>query len=138
MDAYDLQRFVDAQSGVYEQAKSELRAGRKEGHWMWYVFPQIKGLGYSATAQKYAISSLDEASAYLNHPVLGPRLRECARLVSMVNGRSIEYIFGYPDNLKFHSSMTLFAHAADENQIFTDVLRKYFRSELDRLTIARL
>ena len=137
-DPYNLQRFVDAQHGVFVQVEAELRAGHKESHWMWFIFPQIEGLGSSTTAQKYAISSLDEARAYLIHPVLGDRLRVCTRLVTSVNGRSIEDVFGYPDFLKFHSSMTLFAHADDDTQIFTDALRKYFRSEHDRQTIARL
>src|ERR1700737_5665872 len=96
-DPYDLQRFVDAQRGVYAQAEAELRAGRKESHWMWYIFPQIKGLGQSAMAQKYAISSLAEATEYLSHPELGKRLRECTRLVIAIDDRSIEDFFGYPD-----------------------------------------
>jgi len=138
MDDYNLQRFVDAQRGVYEQAERELRAGRKESHWMWYIFPQIKGLGRSPMAKKFAVTSREEAKVYLDHPVLGPRLRECTRLVTLVNGKSIEDIFGYPDHRKFHSSMTLFAHATDDNQIFTDALRKYFRSEYDSQTIERM
>ena len=137
-DPSSLQRFVDAQRGVYAQAEAELRAGRKESHWMWYIFPQIKGLGHSAMAQKYAISSVTEATEYLNHPELGKRLRECTRLVTVINGRSIQDIFGYPDHLKFHSSMTLFAHAIDDNQVFLDALRKYYRSEFDRQTLERL
>ena len=137
-DPYDLQRFIDAQRDVYTRAQAELRAGRKESHWMWYIFPQISGLGHSATAQKYAILTLDEAKAYLNHPVLGNRLRECTRLVTSVNGASIEDIFGYPDHLKFHSSMTLFAHATGDAQSFLDALKKYFRSEFDTKTIERL
>jgi uncharacterized protein (DUF1810 family) len=137
-DPYDLQRFVDGQRGVYDQAARELRAGRKQSHWMWFIFPQIKGLGSSAMAQQYAIASRDEAKAYLNHPLLGPRLRECTRLVTAIDGRSIEDIFGYPDNLKFHSSMTLFAHAANDDPIFQDALNKYLRSEFDSRTIDRL
>jgi uncharacterized protein (DUF1810 family) len=136
-DPYDMQRFVDAQRGVYAQAETELRAGRKESHWMWYIFPQIQGLGQSSMAQKYAISSLEEAKAYLDHPILGPRLRECTRLVTALESRSIEEVFGYPDNLKFHSSMTLFARA-DDNQIFKQALHKYFRSEFDSRTIEQL
>jgi uncharacterized protein (DUF1810 family) len=134
-DPDTLQRFVDAQRGVYAQAEAELRAGRKESHWMWYIFPQIKGLGQSAMAQKYAISSVAEATEYLNHPELGERLRECARLVTAIDGPSIQDIFGYPDHLKFHSSMTLFAHATNDN---LDALRKYYRSEFDHQTIERL
>ena len=135
---HSLQRFIDAQHGVYAQAETELRAGRKESHWMWYVFPQIEGLGQSAMAQKYAISSVEEAAEYLNHPELGKRLRECTRLVTAINGRSIEDIFGYPDYLKFHSSMTLFAHATKDNQVFMEALRKYYRSEFDQRTVERL
>jgi uncharacterized protein (DUF1810 family) len=135
---HSLQRFIDAQRGAYAQAETELRAGRKESHWMWYIFPQIEGLGQSAMAQKYAISSVEEAAEYLNHPELGKRLRECTRLVTAINGRSIEDIFGYPDYLKFHSSMTLFAHATKDNQVFMEALRKYYRSEFDQRTVERL
>jgi uncharacterized protein (DUF1810 family) len=137
-DPYDLQRFVDAQRGVYVQAEAELRAGCKQSHWMWYIFPQIKGLGQSAMAQKYAISSGAEAMEYLNHPELGKRLRDCTQIVTAISGRSIQDIFGYPDHLKFHSSMTLFAHAGNDNQVFMDALRKYYRSEFDHQTIERL
>jgi uncharacterized protein (DUF1810 family) len=137
-DPYTLQRFVDAQRSVYAQVITELRAGRKESHWMWYIFPQIKGLGQSAMAQKYAVSSVREATEYLNHPELGKRLRECIQLVTAINGRSIEDIFGYPDHLKFHSSITLFAHAADDNQVFMHALRKYYGSEFDQQTVERL
>jgi uncharacterized protein (DUF1810 family) len=110
-DRYDLERFVEAQAGVYEQVCAELRAGRKRSHWMWFVFPQIRGLGSSEMAMRYAISGLEEARVYLEHPVLGPRLRECAGIVVGVEGRTVEEIFGYPDDLKFHSSVTLFAGA---------------------------
>jgi uncharacterized protein (DUF1810 family) len=110
----------------------------RDGHWMWFVFPQIEGLGHSQLSRKFAISSRAEAEAYLKHPILGPRLRDCARLVNLVAGRSVEQIFGYPDDLKFHSSMTLFAQATPENQVFTDALRKYFNSEFDRSTLERL
>jgi uncharacterized protein (DUF1810 family) len=135
MDPYDLQRFVDAQRVVYEQVELELRAGRKNSHWMWYIFPQIEGLGHSSMAQKFAISSLEEAKAYLEHPLLGLRLRKCSALVTSVDGRSIEDIFGHTDGLKFHSSMTLFAHATADNRVFMDALRKYFRSEFDGQTL---
>jgi uncharacterized protein (DUF1810 family) len=137
-DRYNLQRFVDAQADSFTQAAEELRAGRKQTHWMWYIFPQVQGLGQSATARKYAISSLAEAKAYLSHPVLGPRLCECTRLVNAVNGRPIEEIFGYPDHLKFHSSMTLFAHAATDKRIFVDSLKKYFSAKFDGQTVERL
>jgi uncharacterized protein (DUF1810 family) len=138
MDLHDLQRFVDAQRGVYAQVELELRAGRKESHWMWYVFPQLQGLGHSPMAQRFALSSLEEANAFLDHALLGPRLWHCTRLVTGAVGRSIEDIFGYPDNLKFHSSMTLFAHAANDDRVFMDALRKYYASEFDRRTMARL
>jgi uncharacterized protein (DUF1810 family) len=136
-DLYDLQRFVDAQNPVFEEVRAELRAGQKQGHWMWFVFPQLRGLGYSQMASKFGISSIHEADAYLKHPVLGPRLRECTRLVNLVEGRSIKEIFGYPDNLKFRSSMTLFASTKSENQVFKDALQKHF-VEVDRLTLDRL
>jgi len=137
-DSYNLRRFVEAQEQVFAQVCSELRAGRKRSHWMWFIFPQIKGLGYSAISVKYSISSIEEARAYLNNAVLGPRLLECMRLVNQIVGRSVEDIFGYPDDLKFHSSVTLFAQAAPENQIFKDALQKYFEGEFDQLTLDRL
>ena len=137
-DPFNLQRFEAAQDAVFEQVHSELTKGRKRGHWMWFIFPQIKGLGHSVTATEFAISSLAEAKAYLQHPVLGPRLRECTQLVNRVEGRSILQIFGFPDCLKFRSSMTLFAHATTKNQVFEDALEKYFDSEPDNLTLERL
>ena len=137
-DTYDLQRFVDAQNPVYDKICAELRDGQKKSHWMWFVFPQIEGLGSSPMARKFAISSLAEAAAYLEHPVLGPRLTECTRLVNLVEGRSIEQIFGRPDDLKFRSSMTLFAHATPDNPVFIDALQKYFSGEFDPATLARL
>ena len=136
-DGFGLQRFVDAQAGVYEQARDELREGRKRSHWMWFIFPQISGLGSSPTAVRFAISSLAEARAYLEHAVLGPRLRECTGLV-LAAGRSVDEIFGYPDDLKFHSSMTLFAEAGVENRVFVDALEKYFGGEPDGATLKRL
>ena len=138
MTSDSLERFVEAQEPVIERVLAELRAGRKASHWMWFVFPQIRGLGHSPTAQRFAISSRAEAEAYLRHEVLGPRLRECTRLVNAVEGRRVEELFGYPDHLKFHSSMTLFAHAAADNQVFLDALRKYFGGEEDPLTVERL
>ena len=138
MTSDSLERFVEAQEPVIERVLAELRAGRKASHWMWFVFPQIRGLGHSPTAQRFAISSRAEAEAYLRHEVLGPRLRECTRLVNAVEGRRVEEIFGYPDHLKFHSCMTLFAHAAADNQVFLDALRKYFGGEEDSLTLERL
>jgi uncharacterized protein (DUF1810 family) len=137
-DPFNLRRFVEAQEPVYEQVCAELRAGRKTRHWMWFIFPQIQGLGHSPMANQFAISSREEAEAYLEHPILGPRLIECTRLVNLVEGRSIGQILGYPDDLKFRSCMTLFAHAAPENHIFRDALQKYFGGEEDRLTIERL
>jgi uncharacterized protein (DUF1810 family) len=137
-DPYHLQRFVEAQNPVFEQVRSELRRGRKASHWMWFVFPQIRGLGYSPMAEKFAIRSQHEAEAYLRHSVLGPRLEECTRLVNAVEGRSIEQIFGSPDDLKFRSCMTLFAQAAPENQVFKDALQKYFAGKVDELTLQRL
>lgn len=133
-----LERFVQAQEPVIERVLAELRAGRKASHWMWFVFPQIQGLGHSPMAQRFAIASRAEAEAYLLHPVLGPRLRECARLVNEVAGRSIEEIFGYPDYLKFRSSMTLFAQASADNRVFLDALSKYFGGECGPLTLDRL
>jgi uncharacterized protein (DUF1810 family) len=121
-----LGRFVSAQNGTYEAALAEITAGNKRTHWMWFVFPQIAGLGTSTTAQLYAIASLDEARAYLAHPVLGPRLRECAEALLTVHNRSAADIFGYPDDLKLRSSMTLFARAAAEPGVFQAVLDRYF------------
>jgi uncharacterized protein (DUF1810 family) len=137
-DPYDLQRFVDAQDPVYKQVTSELRRGRKTTHWMWFIFPQLRGSGHSPMAEKFGISCRDEARAYSEHPILGPRLRECAGLVNRVEGRSIEQIFGYPDDLKFRSSMTLFANAAADNHVFTAALLKYFGGEPDPITVERL
>lgn len=137
-DPYRLQRFVDAQDAVYLDVVEELRGGRKRSHWMWFVFPQIAGLGHSAMAREYAISGLDEARAYLAHPVLGARLKECTRLVNAVEGRSAGEIFGYPDDMKFRSSMTLFARAAADNTAFVAALSKYFAGEEDAATVARL
>jgi uncharacterized protein (DUF1810 family) len=137
-DPFDLQRFVDAQARVYPTVVDELRAGRKRSHWIWFTFPQIAGLGSSPTAARYAIASLDEAQAYLRHDVLGPRLHECARLVNAVQGRSIEDIFGFPDNLKVRSSMTLFARATEDNRDFVELLERYYDGEEDPLTMAQL
>jgi uncharacterized protein (DUF1810 family) len=133
-DSYNLKRFLDAQKPVYEHVCSELKDGIKRSHWMWFVFPQIAGLGYSATAAKFAISSLAEAKEYLQHPVLGTRLVECTELVNRISGRNIHDIFGSPDNLKFRSSMTLFAKAAPENPVFKEAIRKYFGGEYDHRT----
>jgi len=137
-DPFNLQRFVDAQNPVFEQLRSELRQGRKESHWMWFVFPQLKGLGHSWMANKFAISSREEAEAYLGHSILGPRLKECTRLVNLVEGRSIEQIFGYPDNLKFRSSMSLFSFVGSDNEVFVAALKRYFDGQPDPLTLERL
>lgn len=137
-DIYNLQRFVEAQNQVYEKVLLELGSGQKIGHWMWYIFPQIKGLGVSTVAQRYAISCLHEAEAYIEHSVLGTRLRECTQLVINVEGRSAEQIFYYPDNLKFRSSMTLFMNSTKDNQIFKDALQKYFEGKPDQLTLGIL
>ena len=137
-DPFNLKRFVDEQNFVYEEVCSELKSGRKSSHWMWFIFPQIRGLGSSSTAREFAIASVEEAAAYLQHPVLGPRLRECTRLMNRIEGRPIDQILGYPDVLKFRSSMTLFAHATSDNQDFMDALRKYFGGEFDSLTLDRL
>jgi uncharacterized protein (DUF1810 family) len=137
-DPYDLQRFVNAQQAVYDEVCAELGAGRKESHWMWFIFPQLRGLGHSWMANRYGIGSLDEARAYLTHPTLGPRLTECTRLVCQVEGRSISQILGDPDDLKFRSSMTLFAQAAKNEPLFDAALQKYFGGQPDRLTLERL
>ena len=137
-DPFDLQRFVDAQGPVYDTAVDELRGGRKRSHWMWFVFPQLRGLGSSPTAVRFAISSIDEARAYLAHEVLGPRLQECAQLVARIDGRTAEEIFGWPDDMKLRSSMTLFARAAEENADFIAVLEKFYGGQEDPATLARL
>ncbi len=136
---FNLGRFVDAQDAVYASVLEELKAGEKVSHWMWFVFPQIRGLGGSPMAQRFAISSLEEAKAYLEHPILGPRLEVCTRLVLAVEGKSAEEIFGYPDHLKFRSCMTLFAECArGSTLIFFESLVKYFEGEPDQLTLGIL
>jgi uncharacterized protein (DUF1810 family) len=137
-DPYNLQRFLDAQNFVFDQVCSELRAGQKTGHWMWFIFPQIQGLGKSETARQFAITSLAEAEAYLAHPDLGPRLRECASLVASIKSSSAEEIFGGIDSLKLRSSMTLFARATPDNKIFLEVLEKYFGGASDERTLQLL
>ena len=140
----DLRRFIDAQDDAYDDAREELRRGQKTGHWMWFIFPQLRGLGRSQMALKYGIASRREAEDYLNHPILGGRLRECAGLVNAVDGKTISEIFGYPDDLKFKSSMTLFAdvaHArtsARDGRVFEKALEKYFKGEKDALTLSKL
>ena len=135
---FDLERFVQAQEPVYPSVLAELRAGHKRTHWMWFVFPQIAGLGTSAMAQRYAIGSADEAAAYLAHPVLGRRLRECAGIVAALDGDSAGAIFSHPDELKFHSSMSLFADVAPDEAVFQACIDKYFEGQPDAETLARL
>ena len=137
-DPFNLNRFIEAQGPVYARVCSELRAGRKTSHWMWFVFPQIKGLGFSPVAMKFAITSLDEARAYLDHPVLGPRLLECTRLVCAVKGKTIHEIFGSPDDMKFRSCMTLFSRTADGPGVFEEALNRFFGGEPDALTLERI
>ena len=131
----DLARFISAQEGVYDSVLAELRGGQKRSHWMWFVFPQIHGLGNSATAIHFAIRNRAEARQYLEHPLLGARLRECAELVLVIKGRSISDIFGYPDDLKLKSSMTLFAAVAETGSVFVRVLEKYFDGKRDVWTL---
>lgn len=138
MSADSLARFVEAQEPVIDRVRAELAAGRKTTHWMWFVFPQFRGLGNSPMSQHYAIGSLDEARAYLAHPVLGPRLRECVALVLAVENRTAHQIFGSPDDLKFRSCLTLFARASEDEPVFADTLRKYYRGEPDAATITLL
>ncbi|GJE10737.1 MULTISPECIES: DUF1810 domain-containing protein [Methylobacterium] len=137
-DAYDLGRFVAAQEGIYPRALAELQAGEKRSHWMWFIFPQIAGLGLSSMARRYAIRSLDEGRAYLGHPLLGPRLRACTAAVNALSGRSANAIFGTPDDVKFRSSMTLFAAAAPEEPCFAEALAHYFAGSPDPLTLEKL
>ena len=137
-DPFMLERFVDAQEPVYDRVCAELQQGRKSSHWMWFIFPQIAGLGHSSLATKFAISSLEEAKAYLRHTILGPRLIHCTKLVCDTEGRTINEILGYPDDLKFRSSMTLFAHATPDNQVFEDALQKYFEGHYDPLSLERM
>jgi uncharacterized protein (DUF1810 family) len=137
-DPFDLQRFVSAQNLVFEEVRVELERGQKVSHWMWFIFPQVRGLGFSSMAQKFAISSAAEAVAYLNHPVLGSRLLECTRLVNAIQGRSLKQIFGSPDDMKFRSSMTLFASVAADKNEFAAALQKYCSGNRDVKTIAIL
>lgn len=137
-DPFDLARFTAAQESVYGSVLSELRSGRKRTHWMWFVFPQIAGLGYSATSKYYAIKGLEEARSYLSHPALGARLRECAEAILAVEGRSASEIFGSPDDVKLQSSMTLFAQVAEPDSVFIRVLEKYFAGGQDAGTLRRL
>ncbi|OBB15172.1 calpastatin [Mycobacteriaceae bacterium 1482268.1] len=137
-DPFELNRFVQAQDTVYRTVLSELRAGRKRSHWMWFVFPQLRGLGSSPTAVRFGITSVEEARAYLDHELLGFRLRECVRLVAAIEGRTAQEVFGRPDDMKLRSSMTLFAMATDDNADFVAVLDKFYAGEKDPITAARL
>jgi uncharacterized protein (DUF1810 family) len=137
-DPYDLDRFVRAQAGIYDRVLDELRAGSKRSHWMWFIFPQIKGLGMSEMSVRFAINSLDEARAYLAHPVLGQRLNECVETVFAVKHRTAEQIFGYPDDMKFRSSMTLFAKASEQGSAFERALVQYFNGQQDDATLKQL
>ena len=137
-DRFGLTRFTRAQAGIYDRVLGELKSGQKRTHWMWYVFPQLDGLGRSKTAKHYAIKSIEEAQAYLNHPLLGSRLLECAEVVFATEGRSVSDIFGYPDDLKFKSSMTLFSCITNPDSMFVRVLDKYFQGEQDVKTLQLL
>ncbi len=135
LDKYKLSRFLNVQDACYECVLQELKAGKKQSHWIWYIFPQIDGLGRSITARKFAIQSLQEAAAYIKHPILGTRLIECTNLVLQVNASSAKDIFGFPDYLKFHSSMTLFACTNENTEIFNSALAKFYGGELDKNTL---
>jgi uncharacterized protein (DUF1810 family) len=137
-DKYNLERFLTAQEDIFSTALSELKAGRKRSHWMWYIFPQIDGLGHSSTAKYFSIKSHGEAAEYLNHPVLGQRLIQCAETLLKLEGRSVSEIFGYPDDLKLRSSMTLFEQVANESNVFSKVLEKYFDGKKDMQTVELL
>lgn len=137
-DAFNLQRFIDAQAGGYARALAELAAGRKTGHWIWYVFPQLKGLGFSQASQFYGVSGIEEARAYLAHPILGPRLRACVDAMLAAAGGSAEAILGSTDAMKFRSSMTLFARAAPQEELFSRALARFFDGEADPKTLALL
>jgi uncharacterized protein (DUF1810 family) len=134
-DRYNLKRFLSAQEGVYERALAELKRGQKRTHWMWYIFPQLEGLGYSPAAKQYSIKSIEEALQYLNHPVLGKRLLECTEAVIALKGGSLSEIFGYPDDLKFKSSMTLFEKIAGSGSAFSRALDRYCHGERDAATL---
>ena len=134
-DPYDLERFVQAQRGCYAQALSEIKDGRKRSHWMWYVFPQFNGLGFSSTSKHYAIKSVEEAHAYLNHPVLGPRLMECVSALLQIRGRTAHEIFGSPDDLKLRSCATLFAWVSPDGSVFERLLDAFFQGNPDPKTL---
>ena len=138
LDSFNLQRFIQAQDPVFKRVQDELGAGHKRSHWMWFIFPQLAGLGGSEMSRHFAIRSAEEATAYLNHPLLGSRLRTCTQLVLNIEKSSIAAIFGHPDNLKFHSSMTLFAQVAADDSLFHQALNRYFHGILDDWTLSLL
>lgn len=137
-DPYDLNRFTSAQSEVIDQVLTEVRSGRKQTHWMWFVFPQLFGLGSSAMAERYGITTIEEARAYLDHPILGPRLLECTHAVLDLNNLSAREIFGIPDDVKLRSCATLFAHMSEQGSVFHQILDKYYKSEPDPATLTLL
>ncbi len=137
-DPFGLERFVEAQAEVYDRALAEIQRGDKRSHWMWFIFPQIEGLGHSSTARFYSIKSADEAKAYLNHPVLGPRLLECSEVLLRLQGLSASDIFGFPDDLKLRSSMTLFASVSEADSVFARVLQQYYQGQPDEKTLELL
>lgn len=137
-DPFNLERFVKAQADVFPQVLAELGAGEKRSHWIWFIFPQMKGLGSSSHSQFYGIGSIQEAASYWRHPVLGPRLEQCTILVNQVQKKPISQILGSPDDLKFRSSMTLFSRAAPDTTVFNDALQKYFAGQPDPLTLELL
>ena len=137
-DYYNLYRFVEAQNPVYDQVCSELRQGSKMTHWMWFIFPQLEGLSSSSTSRKFAISGLEEAAAYIEHPILGLRLRQCTELLNLTSGRTIKRILGLTDSLKLQSCMTLFARATKDNNVFKDALQKFYEGQQDQVTLGRL
>jgi uncharacterized protein (DUF1810 family) len=137
-DPHNLTRFLDAQASIYPEALAELQAGHKRSHWMWFIFPQLAGLGHSSTAQFYAIQSLDEAEAYLTHPTLGPRLIECAQALLQHEGKSATQILGSPDDLKLRSSATLFAQITPADSVFALLLKKYYSNQADAKTLELL
>jgi uncharacterized protein (DUF1810 family) len=137
-DSYNLARFIDAQEGVYDEVLGELHRGKKATHWMWFIFPQIAGLGHSEISDRFSISSINEARAYLEHPILGSRLSECVDLVMQIDGKSAAQIFGYPDDLKFRSCLTLFSIAGESSSIYQYALDKYFDGEPDSRTLDAL
>ena len=134
-DPFDMARFTSAQAGVYDYALAELRHGQKRTHWMWYIFPQLDGLGHSTTSKHFAIKSVEEARQYLDHPILGARLLECAEAILAIKGRSVSEIFGFPDDAKLRSSMTLFAHVSAPDSVFVRVLDKFFNGKQDAKTL---